>query len=187
MCLKMSTMKIIGIMMMMMMMMMMMGMMGNHRVHGEIQNPTCYVPVVFWHGLGDSSNSVFSMEPLIHHVQNKLPGIYVYSVRIGNTSEADRLNGFFMNANLQIEHAAAKLRSISNLTKGFNAIGLSQGGQFLRAYVERYNPPPVGNLITLGGQHQGVYAFPDCNPSAGKECQIVSDALSLGAYTPYCQ
>jgi hypothetical protein len=49
-----------------------------------------------------------------------------------------------------------QLASDPNLKDGFNAVGFSQGGQFLRAYVERCNNPPVHNLITFGGQHMGM-------------------------------
>jgi palmitoyl-protein thioesterase len=44
---------------------------------------------------------------------------------------------------LQITFAAKVIQNDTQLTGGFNAIGFSQGGQFLRAYVERYNNPPV--------------------------------------------
>lgn len=54
---------------------------------------------------------------------------------------------------------------------------LSSGGQFLRAYVQRFNDPPIKSLVTLGAQHQGwsapleahsllrsagVFGFPRC-------------------------
>lgn len=48
-----------------------------------------------------------------------------------------------------------QLKADPALANGFNAVGFSQGGQFLRAYVERYNDPPVHNLVTFGGQHMG--------------------------------
>lgn len=36
------------------------------------------------------------------------------------------------------------------------------GGQFLRAYVQRYNSPPVNNLLTFGSQHMGISDVPLC-------------------------
>lgn len=45
---------------------------------------------------------------------------------------------------------------------GFDAVGFSQGGQILRAYVQKCNSPPVRNLVTIGAQHQGVTNFPGC-------------------------
>jgi len=53
----------------------------------------------------------------------------------------------------------ADLASIPELTAGFNAIGFSQGGQFLRAYVERCNSPPLKTLVTFGSQHNGISDF----------------------------
>ena len=38
----------------------------------------------------------------------------------------------------------------------YNALGFSQGGQFLRAVAQRC-PQGMKNLVTFGGQHQGVY------------------------------
>ena len=44
-----------------------------------------------------------------------------------------------------------------------NALGFSQGGQFLRGYVERCNNPPVANLVTFGSQHNGIAEFQSCD------------------------
>ncbi len=41
------------------------------------------------------------------------------------------------------------------LQNGYNAIGFSQGGQFLRAVAQRCPSPRMRNLITVGSQHQG--------------------------------
>lgn len=43
-----------------------------------------------------------------------------------------------------------------------DAIGFSQGGQFLRGYVERCNSPPVRSLVTFGSQHNGISEFQKC-------------------------
>ena len=43
-----------------------------------------------------------------------------------------------------------------------NALGFSQGGQFLRGYVERCNNPRVANLVTFGSQHNGISSFQNC-------------------------
>lgn len=54
------------------------------------------------------------------------------------------------------------MAEVRELHDGFDAVGFSQGGQILRAYVQRCNRPPVRNLITVGAQHQGVANFPGC-------------------------
>jgi len=61
------------------------------------------------------------------------------------------------NVNEQIDFVAEQIANITELKDGFDAIGFSQGGQFLRAYVERYNTPPVHNLVTFGSQHMGMW------------------------------
>jgi len=93
---------------------------------------------------------------------------------------------FFMNVNDQISYVCDQLASDPNLSGGFNAIGFSQGSQFLRAYVERCNSPPVHNLISIGGQHQGVFGFPKC-PGNETFCNWVREALDLGAYLSFVQ
>ena len=43
-------------------------------------------------------------------------------------------NGFFLNANTQVEEVCKQLNDDAQLMDGYNAIGFSQGGQFLYAY-----------------------------------------------------
>lgn len=72
---------------------------------------------------------------------------------------------FFGCADDQVATVCAQLAALPDLTdrtrnpsRRFDAIGFSQGGQFLRAVVERCNGVGLGgvtvrNLITLGSQH----------------------------------
>lgn len=59
-------------------------------------------------------------------------------------------------------------------------------GQFFRAYVERYNSPPVNNLITFGSQHMGIADLPACKPF-DVPCQIARRAARNGVYTTWAQ
>jgi len=43
----------------------------------------------------------------------------------------DTANGFLMNVNDQITEACHKISNDPKLRKGYNAVGFSQGGQFL--------------------------------------------------------
>lgn len=144
-------------------------------------------PLVLWHGMGDTCCFPFSMGAIKSAVENAIPGIYVYSVEIGSSIVEDELHGFIGSVNDQIEYAHKKFKSDPNLANGFNAVGFSQGGQFLRAYVERFNDPPVHNLVTMGGQHRGVADIPDCVSVNETICRLVEDALALGAYNPLAQ
>jgi len=151
------------------------------------EQQTNYRPVVLWHGMGDTCCYSFSMGLLKGLIEQYLPGIYVYSVEIGDSIEADEENGFLMNVNDQVEMMCQKFASDGNLTNGFNAVGFSQGSQFLRAYVERCNSPPVHNLISIGGQHQGVFGFPKCPGANYALCEYTRELLNYGAYISWVQ
>ncbi|KAN0041862.1 hypothetical protein ACTFIV_004412 [Dictyostelium citrinum] len=144
-------------------------------------------PVVLWHGLGDSGLDPLTMGKLKELIENQLPGVYVKNIAIGNSIAEDSFNSFFKNVNEQLEMVCKMLKEDTNLTSGFNAVGLSQGGQFLRGYVERCNDPPVYNLISLGGQHQGVSSLPRCTALNSTLCKIADDLVELGVYEKYVQ
>jgi len=63
---------------------------------------------------------------------------------------------------------------------------ISVGGQFLRAYVERYNNPPVHNLITFGSQHMGVSDIPPCR-RYDFLCQMARRAAKSAVYGQWAQ
>lgn len=53
------------------------------------------------------------------------------SLRIGNSTVEDLENGYFMCPNKQVEYVCEELAKDPKLKNGFNAIGFSQGSQFL--------------------------------------------------------
>lgn len=146
-----------------------------------------YTPIVLWHGMGDTCCYSFSMGAIQKMLEKQLPGVFVYSIEVGSDLVEDELNGFFMNANHQIRYVHDKLQQIEQLKHGFNAIGFSQGGQFLRAYVERFNDPPIYTLVSMGGQHQGVFGFPRCPGANETICDEVRKLLNIGAYDKLVQ
>jgi palmitoyl-protein thioesterase len=148
---------------------------------------TSYRSVVLWHGMGDTCCNPLSMGMIKRWIEKEFVGIYVYSIEIGNSTIADSYNSYFMNVNDQIVEAHQKISAIPELSQGFNAIGFSQGGQFLRGYIERFNDPPVYNLISMGGQHQGVFGFPNCPGPNSTFCEEMRRMLRLGAYEPEIQ
>jgi len=145
------------------------------------------LPTVLWHGMGDTCCYSFSMGRIKKMIEQEVSDIYVYSIEIGDSVEEDEWNGFFKNVNDQIDYVCEKLASNPNLTNGFNALGFSQGSQFLRAYVERCNNPPVHNLISIGGQHQGVYGFPRCPGESYTLCEWARELVEIGAYEKWIQ
>lgn len=50
-----------------------------------------------------------------------------------------------------------------------------------RAVAQRCASPPVLNLISFGGQHQGIYGLPHCG-YPNKWCDYIREVLTYGAY-----
>ncbi|KAL4073847.1 Alpha/Beta hydrolase protein [Scleroderma citrinum] len=142
-------------------------------------------PLVMWHGMGDNyaSPGILRFESEVKHIH---PGIFVHSVYIDRDAKEDQRAGYYGNVNAQIALVAEQLASIPELRRGFDAVGFSQGGQFLRGYVERYNDPPVFNLVTFGSQHMGVSDIPECR-TFDFLCEVARRAAKAGAYTEWVQ
>lgn len=145
------------------------------------------MPVVIWHGMGDSCCNPASMGSIKTMLEDNIPGVYVHSLMIGNNVIADMENGFFKDTNKQIELACDIIREDEKLANGFNALGFSQGGQFLRAVQQRCPELGMKNLVTVGAQHQGVFGFPNCPGEQIYFCDIVRDLLNYGAYVDFVQ
>lgn len=123
-----------------------------------------YRPVVLMHGLGDSGNAS-GMQSLVKSVMNAFPGAYATSPDV-----ADGTSSYFTLMQDQVDQFAKTVRSDPKLQNGFNAVGISQGGVIVRAYIELYNDPPVYNFVSLCGPQQGVGACPASVP--GWICSI---------------
>ncbi|CAN9504211.1 unnamed protein product [Ophioblennius macclurei] len=151
------------------------------------QNQNATVPLVLWHGMGDSCCNPLSMGAIKKMIEEEIPGIYVLSLMIGKNVVEDTENGFFMDVNQQVAMACGILAKDPKLQGGYNAMGFSQGGQFLRAVAQRCPTPPMKTLISVGGQHQGVYGLPKCPGESSKICDMIRKALNSGAYTALVQ
>uniref|UniRef100_A0AAQ4QLI0 Palmitoyl-protein thioesterase 1 n=1 Tax=Gasterosteus aculeatus aculeatus TaxID=481459 RepID=A0AAQ4QLI0_GASAC len=128
------------------------------------------VPLVLWHGMGDSCCNPLSMGAIKKMIEEEISGIYVISLMIGKNVVQDTENGFFMDVNEQVSMVCSQL-----------------GGQFLRAVAQRCPSPPMKNLISVGGQHQGVYGLPKCPGESSHVCDMIRKALNSGAYTDLVQ
>jgi palmitoyl-protein thioesterase len=149
-------------------------------------NAYAATPVVLWHGMGDSCCNPLSMGHIQKTLETQIPGVYVLSLRIGDNVLQDTENGFFMNVNSQVDMVCDQLAKDEKLKDGYNAIGFSQGAQFLRAVAQRCPSPAMKNLISIGGQHQGVYGLPRC-PAEAYICNAVRRLLNMGAYVEFVQ
>ncbi|KAG7225396.1 hypothetical protein INR49_027385 [Caranx melampygus] len=168
-------------------------------------------PVVLWHGMGDSCCNPLSMGAIKKMIEQEISGVYVISLMIGKNVIEDTENGFFMDVNEQVSVVCSQLAQDPKLKGGYNAMGFSQGAQFLRAVAQRCPSPPMKTLISIGGQHQGeftmrnyntrsahfpeqkpavlsgVYGLPKCPGESSHICDMIRKALNNGAYTDLVQ
>ncbi|KAI1379471.1 alpha/beta-hydrolase [Hypoxylon crocopeplum] len=122
------------------------------------------LPVVIWHGLGDdfSGEGLQSVGAMVEKIN---PGTFVYYVRLDESPSNDRTATFYGNVTEQVAKVCDDLAAhpILSTAPAVDAVGFSQGGQFLRAYVERCNFPPVRTLVTFGSQHNGIVDYKACS------------------------
>lgn len=111
-----------------------------------------------------------------------------YYIRLDDDASADRTATFYGNVTLQVQKVCDDLASHPILSKApaINALGFSQGGQFLRAYVERCNNPRVENLVTFGSQHNGISEFQECATNDWL-CQTWRSVLKGNAWGSFSQ
>ncbi|KAI0010938.1 alpha/beta-hydrolase [Xylariaceae sp. FL0662B] len=122
------------------------------------------LPVVIWHGLGDSF-SAEGLQTVGALAEKANPGTFVYYVRLDESGSNDRTATFYGNVTEQVAKVCADLAAhpILSTAPAIDAVGFSQGGQFLRAYAERCNAPPVRSLVTFGSQHNGIVDYRACS------------------------
>lgn len=80
---------------------------------------------------GDSCCFPFSLGAFEEKLNTSLSGTYMVSIRIGDNVVEDVENGYFMHPDKQITLACDTIAADPKLSNGFNAIGFSQGAQFL--------------------------------------------------------
>ncbi|KWU42591.1 alpha/beta-hydrolase, partial [Rhodotorula sp. JG-1b] len=162
------------------------------------------VPVVLWHGLGDRFDGAgLQLVKQDLEARPELRHVFVHIVTLAQDGPADQRATFFGHANDQVSSVCAQLAAlprlvdpVENPSRQFDAIGFSQGGQFLRAVVERCNGPKLGgvtvrNLITLGSQHVASQStLPPCPPNSSpfSFCRLMHLSLIReGVYSPWAQ
>ncbi|KAJ5153488.1 uncharacterized protein N7482_009966 [Penicillium canariense] len=148
---------------------------------------TIQLPLVIWHGLGDDFERD-GMQELASLAESVNPDTYVHIIRLADTGSGDRQATFFGNVTEQIETVCEQLAAepILSSAPAINALGFSQGGQFLRGYIERCNNPPVHNLVTFGSQHNGISEFQSC-ALGDWLCHGAEALLRSGRWTTFAQ
>ncbi|WVQ77161.1 hypothetical protein IAR50_006844 [Cryptococcus sp. DSM 104548] len=153
--------------------------------HGEMSSPR---PLVIWHGLGDTALSP-GISNFINRTQEIHPGIYVHSVQVpeSGTEDDERKAGFWGNAVAQSLEGCEQIKAIDQLKAGFDGIGFSQGGLFLRWYQQYCDGPPIHNLVTFGTPHYGISALIPCPTPPTLSCLLAARAARAGIYRPWAQ
>ncbi|KAJ3272932.1 hypothetical protein HDV01_005129 [Terramyces sp. JEL0728] len=88
--------------------------------------------------------------------------------------------------NEKIEYVCQDLKSKPELASGFNAIGFSQGGLFLRGLVQKCDSIRIVNLMTFGSPHAGVADIPNCEEESAN-CSLMRSIVKAGAYWSWIQ
>lgn len=122
------------------------------------------LPLVIWHGLGDNF-AAENLREVGELAESIHPGTLVHFVQLEDSASGDRSATFLGNVTEQVAKVCADIARdpILSTAPAIDALGFSQGGQFLRAYVERCNKPPVRSLVTFGSQHNGISEFISCS------------------------
>ncbi|CAG8192875.1 unnamed protein product [Penicillium salamii] len=145
------------------------------------------LPLVIWHGLGDDFQRE-GLASVAELAEATNPGTYVHLIHLADDGSGDRSATFFGNVTQQIEIVCEQLAAdpILSTAPAINALGFSQGGQFLRGYIERCNTPPVHNLVTFGSQHNGISEFESCKYNDWI-CNGAEALLRSGRWTNFAQ
>ncbi|XP_063704453.1 palmitoyl-protein thioesterase 1-like [Culicoides brevitarsis] len=144
------------------------------------------LPVVLWHGMGDTCCSPNSLGRFKTMLEEEMPGVYVLSLKItGDSKNGDIDSSFFIHPTEQVREACNIIANDTQLQTGFNGIGFSQGGLFFRALQQQCSTLKMINLITLGSPHQGVFGLPNCEDK--NRCSFFRSLLNHGAYYGWVQ
>jgi len=106
-------------------------------------------PVVILHGLESSSEKMIPLCDWINDTFSRK----VINIEIGNGEKTS----LYTPLPEQLTELCNTIYKNKDLEKGFDFIGISQGGLLARGYVEQCNDYPVDNLITLVSPHGGAF------------------------------
>ncbi|KAH0599515.1 hypothetical protein MHUMG1_02303 [Metarhizium humberi] len=152
--------------------------------YDDSDNP---LPLVIWHGLGDDADSK-GLAEIAKLADDIAPGIFVHIINPTPDGSDDRTSTFIGNVTHQVQIVCDQLAKnrVLSTAPAIDAIGFSQGGQFLRGYVERCNFPRVRNLITFGSQHNGITEFKQCG-ALDYICKAAMALLRFNVWSSFVQ
>lgn len=139
------------------------------------------IPFVVFHGISDkcSTEGVTRFTELL----SNWSGSEGHCIEIGDGV----WDSWTMSILEQTAIACEKVKNMSELSDGYNLIGLSQGSMIGRGVVEFCDgAPPVKNFISLAGIHAGIASIPFCG--SGVFCVLLDYLIELlGVYSAYVQ
>jgi palmitoyl-protein thioesterase len=154
--------------------------------------PSKPLPLLIWHGLGDKYDAE-GLRTTGILAQKVHPGTYVYYIHLDEDGNSDRTATFFGNVTTQIEQVCEDIKKDprllaphSNEGLRVDALGFSQGGQFLRGLIERCDGLSVRSLVTFGSQHNGINQFQVCG-EWDLVCKGATALIKGNAWTDYVQ
>lgn len=109
-------------------------------------------PIALLHGLESNAEKLDQFAEWIRKSFNRT----VFNIELGDGSNYSGNTPIVQ----QIEEFRLTVENISNLSNGFDFIGISQGGLIGRGYVQKYNNftiCKIENLITIVSPHGGIY------------------------------
>lgn len=153
--------------------------------HDQLSSDIQHLPVLLWHGLGDSYDSE-SMHWVADQFLKVHPNLEIYSIYVDENSSKDKEASIFGDLMTQVNEVCDQVQGLDfDGTKGFNAVGFSQGGLFLRSLVEICDIK-INNLISVGSPQNGFVDLPPCDPSSYL-CKRKNAFLKNRFYTDYMQ
>ncbi|CRK97172.1 CLUMA_CG010569, isoform A [Clunio marinus] len=146
-----------------------------------------YLPILLWHSAGAPCIGT-EINTYINFIKLKLGNdVYIRSACLDNNPSIDNFKSLTIHPFDQIKYIHNVILHDKKFANGYNAIGLSQGGLFMRALAQMYPNPPMRNLITLGTPHQGVHHYPRCQQTLGSICNHIRSSINHIAYLPWIQ
>ncbi|CAH8603813.1 unnamed protein product [Schistosoma mattheei] len=133
------------------------------------------LPVIIWHGMGDRGTGMGILK-LAKAIQVEIPGTYVKCITTSDSVIQDIEDTYFMPISDQLDYVCRMIHEDKNLSNGLHMIGISQGGLFVRALVQKCN------------LSKGIFGIPKCTIDGFIHlCLLMNELLSYGAYIKFIQ